>query len=204
MNHKVHHIVGLVAVQGTLLHFDQPVMSNETVIAIMGGYYLSMAPDLDDDDSFLARHQPFRMVAKILGKLSFIKHRGFTHSLLALILLYLFFTKIIPVSDVVLYSFMIAFASHLLLDMFNSDGILLLYPFKFRMKLLPSMFAIKSDKSFAQDFIYVIFSGIFYFVAFHYLVHILQPIPWFGSYLYDFWFNIVIPYLPKIMREFIL
>lgn len=197
MNHKVHHVVGLVAAEATLITFNQPAFSIVTVAGVFGGYVLSMAPDLDDSGSFMGRHQPFRMISLFLEKLPFIKHRGFTHSLLAVGLLYLLCSTI-PIPEVLLWCFVTAYASHIVIDMLTPGGVEVLFPLKFRIALLPQFLAISSDEgSVGQKLFEVLFTIVFYFLSIHLIIEALHFTPWIGQWLNDAWQHYVVSRLPQ-------
>lgn len=105
----------------------------------------SLFPDIDMKNSFISKSHP--IVHRIFGKR--FRHRGFTHSLLAMIILYIFIKKFIEISnnDIIIlsicYGFFVGYASHLILDLITKEGIELLYPLKKNI----SIFFIKTNSS---------------------------------------------------------
>lgn len=98
----------------------------------------SLFPDIDLKGSYVSKRYP--LMAKTLGRK--FKHRGFTHSLLSLILLYIccvFFTFISNwniVIETLCYGFWFGYASHIFLDLFTYQGVELLFPLRINVKFL--------------------------------------------------------------------
>lgn len=94
-------------------------MAPTQTLAVSAGLVVgSLLPDIDTKSSLLGRHVP------ILPKL--LKHRGFTHSLILPLVLFLFDpTRALSVGML----------AHLLLDAFNPDGIPILWPCKKRFSI---------------------------------------------------------------------
>ncbi|MBM7624070.1 metal-dependent hydrolase [Sporohalobacter salinus] len=98
--------------------------------AILG----ALIPDIDHINSHIAnKFKPLSWFIKLLG----IKHRGITHSLLGLILFSLLVKKLFYldwISQGWYYSLILGYISHLIADMFNSTGLPILFPLKYRFK----------------------------------------------------------------------
>lgn len=98
----------------------------------------ALFPDIDLKSSYVSKRYP--VIAKTLGRK--FKHRGFTHSLLSLILLYMccvFFTYISNwniVIEILCYGFWFGYASHIFLDLFTHQGVELLFPLTINIKFL--------------------------------------------------------------------
>lgn len=142
MNHRAHRIGGactgiVVATQIYQAELsDLSSLTKGTAMAIgfvvSGAALGSLLPDLDHPNSRIGRRLPS------LSKITYnaFGHRGFTHTLFALILFVtgLFFLgKIIPNEFMLLYPSLViglasGYASHLLLDALTMSGIPLLYP----------------------------------------------------------------------------
>jgi inner membrane protein len=98
------------------------------IVAAIGG----LLPDVDHSSSVMGSK------TKIL---SFLKHRGLTHSILGAGIVYFlmqflftrYLTKAVPLINYV----MIGYISHIFLDMLTPSGVSLFYPFKKRIKILP-------------------------------------------------------------------
>lgn len=78
----------------------------------------SMLPDIDHSGSIIGKQFPW------ISKL--VKHRGFFHSLLALVLWYGVFILIL--NQVYVFAILIGYVSHLLLDVITVSGIKLFQP----------------------------------------------------------------------------
>lgn len=137
MNYQAHRIAGIctATVVSTLI-YQESIGETGTYIAIglaiVGGSMGGLLPDIDHPTSKIGKRIP--PISKLINVL--FGHRGFTHSILAIILFayFLFFiTSIIP--DVLLgfyipfaLGLIVGYASHLVLDMTTVSGIPLLYP----------------------------------------------------------------------------
>lgn len=92
----------------------------------------SLLPDLDHPQSVLGQRLRWISIpmARIFG------HRGFTHSLLAIVGIALFESKLLlrswQIPPDTLYSMIIGYFSHLLADMLTPSGVPLLWPCRWR------------------------------------------------------------------------
>lgn len=204
MNGKTHHIVGLVLAESTLISLQQPALSLATCLGVMGGYFFAILPDIDDSDATISQHQPFRMASLILERLPFITHRGLTHSALVLGLLYFLFIHVLPIPAVVSWCMLIAYASHIVLDMFTAEGVELLYPFRLRVKFLPASFAVSSERSIVQWLLFGIGNILFIFLTIHLVIEMIQFVPVVGDLLNKIWFNVVLSHLPDHYQVWLL
>lgn len=97
----------------------------------------SMLPDLDTRKSYISKKWPH--LSKFISKRC--KHRGFTHSLLFLLILSEFFKLIVLIGEknIILicfsYGIFCGYASHIMLDMFTYEGVDLFFPLGFNFKL---------------------------------------------------------------------
>jgi len=98
----------------------------------------SLFPDIDLKSSYISKRYP--LISKSLGKK--FKHRGFTHSLLCLIVLYIVYIFFIYISnwnvviEILCYGFWFGYASHIFLDLFTHQGVELLFPLKININFL--------------------------------------------------------------------
>ena len=102
----------------------------------------SILPDIDHHNSFLGKNIPF--VAKLF------KHRGFTHSLVFATLIWFF-------NQWIAYGILV----HILLDLMTTNGVSLLWPLDFKIRL-PFARYVATDGLFEK----VIFSVIYLFIIF--------------------------------------
>ncbi|MFD0591070.1 metal-dependent hydrolase [Paenibacillus sp. GCM10027627] len=201
MNGKVHALAGVVAAEGAIITFHQPAVSFVTFFALLGGFFLGVAADLDDSDATLAQQQPFRLFSMIFERLPFVQHRGITHSLIAIVLLFGLFNTVLALPEALVWALMAAYVSHILLDMFTADGVELFWPLRFRIKLLPSIIAVSSgDRSIVQSILRVLLSAVFYLFTIHLLVNALNFVPLLGPYLIELWNGKVLNLLPQEIK----
>ena len=100
-----------------------------TAMVLLAGYatpeclaaaaFGGLLPDIDQPQSALGAKNPLAR---------FLKHRGFCHSLAFALLIYLFSTSVFSQQSSIAIALLIGILSHLLLDMFNRNGICLLWP----------------------------------------------------------------------------
>ena len=108
----------------SFLGTNQGIFSMNFIVFLIIAVFASMIPDIDNPSSKLGRN------IKIFGYV--FKHRGFFHSLPALLLFTWIFSRFI--SSTTTAAFFIGYFSHLLLDNLNYQGIYWLYPLRFRIK----------------------------------------------------------------------
>lgn len=183
MNHKVHHIAGVVIGQGALLYFNEPVLSINTILVMVTANIASISPDIDKPNSFITIHQPMKLFSEWLERLG-VPHRGPFHSLLFLCLIYVLLKYVFQLPDLYVWSISIAYASHIFLDMFTAKGVMLLYPFRFNFKFLPSFLAVDSDDdSIGQSLTYFALMVCFYALMTNISLALLSEVPFMGSYV---------------------
>lgn len=121
MTYKTH-IVGGIAL-GSIIHLTALQMTGIEMIGYYGCTIVgSLLPDIDHPKSFISRHTlGFHYLFKKC------KHRGFTHSLLAVMILGISLCGMFGMNRAVL-GVGIGYISHLLLDMLNPRGVPLGYP----------------------------------------------------------------------------
>jgi len=113
--------------------------------AIIASTIGALIPDIDQASSRLWDLIPGgQRIDRILSRL-FYKHRTFTHSLLGVYLIYQFLKWLLPkflnsnfVSvDIIIYSTMIGYLSHLVADSLTKEGLPLFFPLKFKIGFPP-------------------------------------------------------------------
>lgn len=122
MTYKTH-MIGGIALAG-VIHLTAIQMTEIEMIGYYGFALLgTMLPDIDHPKSFISRYS--------LG-LHYLfkgcKHRGFTHTLLAAIILVMLLGGFFGMNAAV-FGIGIGYVSHLLLDALNPRGVPILYPF---------------------------------------------------------------------------
>ncbi|MFC5588331.1 metal-dependent hydrolase [Sporosarcina soli] len=120
------HIVGGIAASLALAQLYQ----YDPGIAMGAGVVGALVPDICHSGSKIGRKFPLlsKLVNKVFG------HRTFTHSLLFFAII-AFVLDIYLSNDAIRAGFLAGLASHLLLDMATKNGIQLLYPIKFTVRL---------------------------------------------------------------------
>lgn len=96
---------------------------------LAGALLGALLPDIDHPRSYLGRL--FRFISVPIYRLC--GHRGFTHSLLAWLLIILFLTQLPNsywLSDTLIQAFLLGYLSHLVGDMLTAKGIHFLWPSK--------------------------------------------------------------------------
>lgn len=97
----------------------------------------SLLPDLDTKKSYISKKWPY--LSKFVSKRC--KHRGFTHSLLFLIILNITLEYIVSIGEnnIILicfsYGILLGYISHIALDLFTYEGVDLLFPLGINVKL---------------------------------------------------------------------
>ena len=118
MTYKTHFVGGICA--AALTSTVMPVESLAVVTAVSA--VSALVPDLDIEDSKLGRKAGFisKGISRAFG------HRGFFHTPILYIVLYLLMSMALPTS--ICLGFLVGTMSHLILDSFNYKGIMWLFP----------------------------------------------------------------------------
>lgn len=107
------------------------------IVYIYGAYFGSLLPDIDMKNSYISKKVP--IVYKLFGK--HFKHRGFTHSIVFFLMLWVCASILVGLAEgdyivkLFFYGFLIGYISHIVLDLFTSDGVYLFAPYKKVIKL---------------------------------------------------------------------
>lgn len=137
MTGKTHQSISLLAVTAYFISSVKAEFAPATFGAILVGSYIgSLLPDIDQPAGKLWQDLPF---GRTLGKLSdpFLEHRNITHSISGFVLVgigayYLLrsFPDYWGIDNLLVFiCFMIAYASHLISDMFTEEGIPIFFPY---------------------------------------------------------------------------
>lgn len=138
MLQKTHSLAGLLAAESIILYFNEPLFSIESIAILMIGCLAGPMADVDKPGSITAKI--FFPISYLLRFLK-VRHRTLTHSLACLTGLYLLLS---PLSKPLLWASLLAYATHLLLDLLNEQGIALLWPLRIKFRLLPKFLAVKT------------------------------------------------------------
>lgn len=136
MLQKTHSIAGVLAAEGVVLYFNEPLISWGSAVAVMIGCLAGPLADIDKPGSTMAKvFFPLSYLLKMMG----VRHRTLTHSLVFIFGLYVLLSSLPPLY---FWSAILAYASHSLIDLLNEQGVALLWPLKFKFRLLPKFLAI--------------------------------------------------------------
>lgn len=180
MTGKTHALAGGVAALGvTLLVQEQawlaldlnPLLTSGRLQYLAIGLIGSVAaliPDLDNSESRLENWRifgvkPLKPLADLVNLL--FSHRGFLHSLLAIMLLSLILLSL-P-SAIELHwrvAILSGYLSHLITDGLTPDGIELLYPWGQQIRFLPRWLAIRTGSFFESLFYLLLLGGLIWLV----------------------------------------
>jgi len=180
--HQTHHAGGLIAAEIVLIYYHQPVFSWITPAALLGGYFLAAAADVDKPESYVGQKVlPISLALQTLR----IRHRTLTHSLLFTGVLWLLL-KSSGLPNVLVVAWVAAYASHWFLDLFNEQGVELTWPLPFRIKFLPSLLAVGTD-SWAEVLIRQALYGVHYVLFFVLVKPLLFDLPIVGQLFSNIW-----------------
>lgn len=132
MTGKTHALIGVAAV--LLFHPALPTPPIELGLVLAAGALGALAPDVDSDESEIRQMTKTNRKSGLHGWLiSWLmpSHRGITHSLLALVAVYLA-ASLFPQVQAYGWAFVLGYASHLLADGITISGVPLLWPLRFR------------------------------------------------------------------------
>lgn len=146
MTGRTHDLAAFTALTIVLSYSQIPHMSLGTALVAFGANMIGgLAPDLDQPSAKLySEIRGGRILAKIIDPL-LGSHRLLSHSILGLIL-FGFLTKVflnaaksvvLVDMDIVWWSFMIGFLSHLIMDTLTKDGVPWLFPIPIRFGIPP-------------------------------------------------------------------
>lgn len=131
----------------------------------------SLLPDLDTKKSYMGKKCPY--LSKFISKRC--KHRGFTHSLLFLILLNTLLKFIIYVGEnnIILicasYGIFIGYISHIVLDLFTYEGVDLFFPLGFNIKLSRIKTSSKIEKHIYRVIKFISINFILYYLYIYFI-----------------------------------
>ena len=136
MLQKTHSLAGVLAAEGVMIYFGQPLVSWESGVALLIGCLAGPLADIDKKGSTMAKvFLPLSYLLHFLG----VKHRTLTHSILMLIALGFLLS---PLPDFFYWTSLLAYASHPLIDILNEQGVALFWPWKKKFRVLPKFMAI--------------------------------------------------------------
>jgi inner membrane protein len=141
MLQKTHSVAGFIAAEIVLVTHDATFLSMEAAGALLLGCLCGTLADVDKQGSTMAKVLfPLSALLRILK----VRHRSLTHSIVCMIALMLL---ALPLPPLFFWTFIIAYASHPLIDLLNDKGVQLLWPLKWHIRVLPKFIAIDTGST---------------------------------------------------------
>jgi inner membrane protein len=146
MTGRTHDLAGFTLLNIVFISVPLPTMTIATAIGAFSMVFIgALTPDIDQPTADLWRRLPAgniigRIISPILGSHRMISHSIIGTAAFAYGSYYLFHylgSIILLDMTIIWQSFMIGFVSHLLIDLFNRDGLPLLFPFPFKFGFPP-------------------------------------------------------------------
>lgn len=136
MLQKTHSVAGMIAAELVIIQGDISFFTWEAAGSLLLGCLAGTLADVDKPGSTMAKVLfPLSALLHVLK----IKHRTLTHSILFMALLAVISSHLNPLY---FWVFMLAYASHPLIDLLNDRGVQLFWPVPFKIRLLPKWIAI--------------------------------------------------------------
>ncbi len=162
MRGPTHALGGAVAAAAFFLYIPFPHHFSPLALAAVGGF-AALLPDMDNSESTIenitiAGFQPFNAPAWVIDKL--FKHRGFLHSLLAvLLLIFLLLGFLARIPTEISVAIIVGYFSHLVLDALTPAGIPWFYPVENNFTLIPKILCITTG-SFTEKIFFIVLVGV--------------------------------------------
>lgn len=142
---RTHGLIAFASLAGVAWYTDTPEVASATlIICLIFNTIGALLPDIDQASNRLWDLVPGgEMIGKALGV--FMKHRGISHSLLGIFLADKFvfwlinnlFNQSFLDTNLVYWSLMIGYISHIAADALTEEGVPLLYPLKISFGMPP-------------------------------------------------------------------
>lgn len=195
MNGRVHGAAGLCISGWMLVHYPQDSLV-VAAASIGGSALVSLLPDIDERRASLSLQPGANIISRIVT--IFFKHRGFTHSLLAVLILFLTL-KNLNFLPILIWTWTLVYLSHIFLDMFNLKGVQLFWPLPFWIAFLPNLISVSSRPySIVQAILFVLFQffGTLYILQALFTIFLkIQSLKLFG----ELWHQYIYPYISNII-----
>ncbi|MFE5321935.1 metal-dependent hydrolase [Paenibacillus sp. NPDC056579] len=150
MLQRTHSTAGVLAAECVLLYYDVPLWSWETAGALLLGCFAGPLADIDKPGSVMAKlFFPLSALLKLLK----IHHRTLTHSIIFMALIAMAAS---PIPELYYWTFVLAYASHPLIDLLNEQGVALFWPIRKKVRLLPKFVAIDTGSKTEALFCFVL------------------------------------------------
>jgi inner membrane protein len=162
MTARTHDLIAFASLL-TVASFNPPSYLNIPTVfsCLIGNIVGALLPDMDQATNRLWDLLPAgNIVGKIFKKLM-LSHRTISHSILGIIIVYKILEILIPKilnpiyihTNLVIYSILIGFISHLIADSLTKEGIPLFFPVKFKIGFPPIEFLRITTGKFLEKFI---------------------------------------------------
>jgi inner membrane protein len=152
MLQKTHSVAGFVAAEIVLVHQHVPWLSWQAAGALLLGCAAGILADVDKQGSTIAKVLfPLSALLRILK----VRHRTVTHSLLFILAL---MAAAASLPALFFRVFIIAYASHPLIDLLNEKGVQLLWPLPVKVRFLPHCIAIDTGSASEKVFRLALFA----------------------------------------------
>lgn len=167
MTSRTHDVFAFATLVTVAVNYPPASLSTSTlVVSLVGNIVGSLLPDIDQATNRLWDLLPAgNLLGRVFRKL-LLSHRTLSHSFLGIFLVHKLLWWLLPKIlnpdylniDLIYYSVMIGFISHLFLDLFTEEGLPLLFPIKWKFGIPPVRpWRIKTGKAFEK---FIIFPGI--------------------------------------------
>jgi inner membrane protein len=190
MTGRTHDLAAFTALSWTVA--TQPIPQDLTlatvIVALSANFIGGLAPDIDQSTATLwHRMRGGSLIGKLMAPL-FGGHRFISHSLLGVAIFGIGFKFILQIlspvlivnMDIIWWSFMIGFVSHLLMDSISRDGVPWLFPIPIRLGFPPlRALRIKTGGILEKSFVFpaLILTNIW--IYYHYYNRFLEIIKWY-------------------------
>lgn len=170
MTARTHDVFAFSAlITAAVIHPPEKLTVLTLFIAIVGNIIGALIPDMDQASNRLWDLLP---AGNALGKMFrriFYKHRTLTHSFLGAFLIYLLLKWALPKmfnpdfvdAQIVLWSIMIGYGSHLLADSFTKEGLPLFFPINFNVGFPPFEFLRISTGKWVESYVFLPLVGLY-------------------------------------------
>jgi len=187
MTGRTHDLAAFTALSAVLVTYDIPHMTLATaLVAFSVNMIGGLAPDLDQSTAALWRKmRGGSLIGKIISPL-IGGHRFLSHSIIGVVIAGVIvhialgiIGKVLLVDmDIIWWSFMIGFVSHLIMDLFTHDGVPLLFPIPIRFGFPPLRFLrMKTGGLVEKSFVFpvlIFLNGVIYYYNYPYILQFLR------------------------------
>lgn len=194
MRGKVHSAAGITLSSYVMTIYPQNSFVVATA-AIVGSAFLALLPDADHVGSSISQLPGFNLVSRLFSLI--LKHRGFTHSLVAVFLLFM----VLKQNDfklILIWVWVGSYASHILLDLFNEQGVQLFWPLPYKITLLPGIFSVSSQPN---SLVQTVLFQVLFWLSCLFSTHTYMTVSLNYSqvkYIGEIWYRYVVPFIPLI------